>query len=220
VSGLLGSVKAWVVIGVLAALAVVGVGWALLITPQRTTLDELQSEIARQEDSNMSARAAIVRLKKEAEELPARKAELAAMKVTIPPVAGMPDLVRALNTIAKASGATLGEVTPGPAAAVDAVVTSSGKNADPAAPVTGLQQIPVTIRITGTYQQTEKFLAEIQKLKRGVLVTDFAFDSGTVTALEPFDTTIGADVFINPELGSKSTTAATPAPSPTPTTSG
>ena len=197
------STKAWALIGVLAAAVVLAVGWTLLISPARQHIAEVQDEVSSQASTNATAADAVARLKKQSSLLDERRAQMEALTITIPKTAQIPTLVRDINNTAALSGVTLDQITPASPQPVVAAGNSSQQKV-----VGGLQEIALSIGITGTYAQTRNFLIGLEAMKRGVLVhgLDMTENAGGVAGT--FKTTIRGGVFLNPDLGTRKAAAA------------
>jgi len=189
------SAKGWAIIGVLAALVVVALGWTMLIAPLRDQTGAVQEEAAAQIAANATAQDTVARLEKQAARLPAAKAQLEGLRSTIPADEEIPTLVRQINGAAVTAGVTLDVITP--ASAVPVAVPAAGG----ALPVGGLQEVPLAISVTGTYVQTQAFLAALESLQRGVLVRGIDLAEAPGAEEGQVHTAIRAGVFINPNLG-------------------
>ncbi len=204
------STKAWALIGVLAAAVVLAVGWTLLISPARQHVAEVQDEVSSQASTNATAADAVARLKKQSSLLDGRRAQMEALAVTIPKTAQIPTLVRDINNAAALSGVTLDQVTPASPVPVVAAGSSSQQKVEG-----GLQEIAVSIAVTGTYAQTRNFLVGLEAMKRGVLVHGLDMVENAGGAAGTFKTTIRAGVFLNPDLGTRKAASTATNPSAT-----
>ena len=79
----------------------------------------------------------------------------------------------------------------------------------------GLQEIAVSIAVTGTYAQTRNFLVGLEAMKRGVLVHGLDMVENAGGAAGTFKTTIRAGVFLNPDLGTRKAASTATNPSAT-----
>jgi Tfp pilus assembly protein PilO len=140
--------------------------WLLLIAPRRSQAAELQGQQVTTQQHNDELTARIADLRSQYGQLPAKRAELAAVLQQIPSVADVPQLVREINTMAEASGVTVDAITRSPAA----TVTASAAKADPT--TAGLVQIPLTMTLHGDYFQAMAFLQKLQtQLPRALLIS-------------------------------------------------
>jgi len=200
------SAKGWAIIGMLAAAVVLALAWTLVISPVRSNTADVQEQVAAQLEANTQSAQVLAKLKAQSATLPAQKAALKAAESAIPTSEQAPDLIRSLNDAAAASGVSLDQLTRATPIAVGASPT------DPVA--NGLQEIPLTIKVTGTYPQTQNFLANIEKMPRAVLVHGVTLGDaqGTVDSKDAYTTQLTAGAFFNPEPGKQAqpTAAATP----------
>ena len=192
------SAKAWLVVGALAAVVVMVLGWTMLISPMRDRTASVQDEVAAQQSANATAQDTVARLKKQSAGLSVRRAQLKALTTTIPASEQVPTLLRDISAAAKATGVTLGELTPFSPIAVTPAVSGSSSQTEV---VAGLQEVPLAISITGTYAQTQAFLAALEAMKRAVLVHGLDLAVGTGGTEATLTTSLRAGVFINPDLG-------------------
>lgn len=203
------SAKAWLVVGALAAVVVMVLGWTMLISPMRDRTASVQDEVAAQQSANATAQDTVARLKKQSAGLSVRRAQLKALTTTIPASEQVPTLLRDISAAAKATGVTLGELTPFSPIAVAPAVSGSSSQTEV---VAGLQEVPLAISITGTYAQTQAFLAALEAMKRAVLVHGLDLAVGTGGSEATLTTSLRAGVFINPDLGTPRVAPAPAAP--------
>jgi len=203
------SAKGWLVVGALAAVVVMVLGWTMLISPMRDRTSLVQDEVASQQAANATAQDNVARLKKQSAGLSVRRAQLKALATTIPASEQIPTLLRDISAAAKSAGVTLGELTPSSPLLV--TPPTAGNASQPAA-VGGLQEVPLAISITGTYAQTQAFLAALESMKRAVLVHGLDLAVGTGGTDATLTTSLRAAVFINPDLGTPSVVPAPAAP--------
>jgi len=185
-------------------------GWLLLISPQRATIDEFNDQTAQQVEANARTTDSIARLRKQLPQLPASKAELAALRVAIPKSADMAGYVLDVSGAALKSGVVLNEVTPAAAMSLGAPAdpTSAGATGLPA----DLTQVPVAIGVAGTYAQANAFVAALEELPRAVLVRSVSLEPQAQGVENPLYTvTVTTAVFYNPSTGAAKPSAA-PAP--------
>lgn len=191
----------WRLGGVAIALLLLVATWFILVNPQRTQAGDL--ETARQDQLAQSAalQAKISLLKKQAEELPRKEAELAAIQQKLPPSAAIPSLIRTLNRTARRAKVTMSTLTPGQptaikaatpagsgssAAANDAEGSAEQSNPDatpsaapkPSAASALVQAIPVSLTACGSYSQLRNFLVQLESMERAMLITGLNIGKG------------------------------------------
>lgn len=236
--------RLWVGGAGLAALALTAGSWFGLVAPRHDEAAAIREQTLVVAQQNDALVAKVGGLETQLAELPARRAEAAALREQLPAETDLPALIRQLSALADRSGATLVGVTPtepstaaadGTAAATAAPVPSSEPSAAPAdatataAPATtdgttaalpgGLETVPVTVAATGTFAQVQELLRLVQtELPRAVLVHDVTMTSSEAGV----DLTAVADVFVLPltaqeeQLALAAAPAAAPAPTATP----
>lgn len=175
--------RKWSALAVLAVAVVFVASWFLLVAPKRGAAADLRQQTSDQQAANSALVQKLAVLKAQAADLPKRKAELALVRQQIPDNPALPSLVRDLTAAGRAAGVTvlsLAPATPTPVVLTAAQpVAATGAAAAPA-----LYQVPFTLKVTGSYFETEQFVNRLEKLRRAFLVTGFslkALDATTST---------------------------------------
>ena len=226
--------------GWLAATAVVAVllttaVWFLLISPTRAEAAATRELTAAAEASNAQLVVRLEQLEQQFIELPAKEAELAAVRVAMPEDDALPELIRTVDAYAAETGVTLMSLAPGapvlpvpdPAPAAPAAPAADGTVAPapvaPAGPVT--VSIPLVTTVVGDYFEVKAFLEELQTGSRAHLVTDLSLTAETPAeatggkpATRPGDVTmtVTGSVFALRDLAATATPAVPPAPGTAP----
>lgn len=184
----------WVAGTTLLCVALLGLSWLLLVSPQRTEAAELRDQNASTQSQNDLLEVKIAQLRAQFAKLPESQAELASILAQMPPDAGMPRLVRDLDAMSESTGVTLSSVTPGPgqtlttgtavpgAAPAAPTATAAAGAAAGTAAVDGstVVAIPVTVAVDGDYFQTVAFLKQLQtQMPRAFLVTAVQMSAGS-----------------------------------------
>lgn len=170
--------KQWVVLSAVTSLAVLALGWFLLVAPQRHQAADLHAQQASAESENDGLRTKLSVLRSEADKVGEQQAQLDSIARQIPDVPGQPDLVRALQQAATGAGVQLVTVAPG---ALQAAVSATSPTSTGSAASTGtssLQAMPVSITAAGTYFQVQQFLAALEQLPRALRVTNVSLANG------------------------------------------
>ena len=184
------TLKQWIALSVLAALAVVAGGWFLVISPKRSEAAEVRTQVAGQLSSNDVLATQIEVLKAKSRDLPAEQARLARVAAKIPENPGLPNYVRSLLDASAATGVELVSITPGqpvlaaaPAAAAPADPNAPAPAAAPAAPAAGaagqLATIPVSINVVGGFFEVTQFMVQLEQLPRAMRVNNLTMTPGT-----------------------------------------
>ena len=165
----------------LGTLAVMAGGYFLLVTPKNNTAAALGEETETQEQLNTQLRSQIAMLNKQKKNLPAQQNELNKFEALIPPNPALPSLVRALSDAADNAGVELLNISPVLPEFTKQVNAKTGAVVPgklPAPKGQVVADIPVTMRVSGTYSQVEQFFAEIEEMSRALLVRGFSVKRG------------------------------------------
>jgi Tfp pilus assembly protein PilO len=178
-------IKQYAVLTLVGVLAVLALGWFLLVSPKHSEAADLTAQADAQLQANAAIENQLRLLKAQAEDLPQQQAKLAAVAAKIPDNPALPNLVRALVAAGKSAGVELVSVVPGSPSAVTAAQTPG---AAPVAPGTArttatasagqLTAIPLTLTVAGGYFQVEQFVANLENLPRALRVTNLAMTTG------------------------------------------
>jgi type IV pilus assembly protein PilO len=159
----------------MGSVAVLALGWFLLVTPKADQAAAVRAETETQLAANQQLQSKINMLTKQKKDKPKLQGELDAFARLIPSNPALPALVRALSDAAEKTDVDLVSVSPGnPALAAGAApgtvaTTSSGLT---------LAQIPVAIKIAGKYSQISQFVAEVEGLNRAFMVNGLKIAPG------------------------------------------
>lgn len=183
-------IKQWVALTLVGALAVLAVGWLLVVSPTRAKAAELRGQADAQQSTNRQLETQLAVLKAQAKDLPKEQAKLAAVATKIPDNAGQPALLRALAAAADAAGVEFVSVAPGAlapfapatatdAAAADPTATDATAGTAAAAGSAGtLLGMSLTIKIAGGYYETEEFVALLEELPRALRISGLTITPG------------------------------------------
>jgi Tfp pilus assembly protein PilO len=239
--------RKWSALAALLVAAIFAASWFLLIAPKRSEAAGLRANKAEQDATNQRLVQQLEVLKAQAQDLPKQEAFLAQIRRQVPSNPALPALIRDLTAGAKKSGVELVSLAPAlPVAVVAPVVTAvvpttagtaapsptataaPGAVTAPVAAAPVLYQVPITVKTTGSYFETEQFLNKVEGLKRSFLVTGFTLRYAATTAENPnagpLELEIKGRVFLSPAAAVAAwatvpvpgATATTPAPSTAP----
>jgi Tfp pilus assembly protein PilO len=158
--------RATIAVAAVACLAVLVGGWFLLIKPTRASISKTKAETAQQQQDNQSAELQLQTMRSIAKNLPAEKAELAALQKKVPNQVELPTILRSMQFLAITSGVKLVSITPTSPTPLD--------NAP------GIASVTVQLGISGGYAEIEQFDSALEGLQRTFLVTGFTFTGGAV----------------------------------------
>jgi Tfp pilus assembly protein PilO len=156
----------WTLVTAAIALLVLVGAWFLLLGPQRAEAADLATQRSAVAEQNDRLALNQAQLQAELEQLPARKAQLAAILASMPDDSQLPQLLRQLQSSAENTGVALTSVVPGTAAAYDAT----------RAP--GVVSVPVAVTVAGSLAEVELYLKQLQADSTRY----FLVDSVTLTA--------------------------------------
>lgn len=206
--------RKWTLGAALVALAVVAGGWFLLISPQRSTVADLQAQTEAQENTNSSLQTDIEVLKQQNKDLPEKQAELAALRTQIPEVPQLPTYIRELQDLGTKSGVDFTSMTPA------APTELGGADAETLTPDM-LAAINVDMVVQGSYFEITKFMNELETASRYTLVSGYTIaveenegeEEAGASGPAPLNATINARIYLvpaTPEVTAPTTTATTP----------
>lgn len=218
--------RQWTMFTVLAVVVVLVAGWMIAIKPQRSNAADLRSQAEQAVSGNDQLRNQLGVLKAQAKDLPKQQARLAAIDKKIPDNPALPSLIRTLSDAADGAGVDLVSLAPALPVAVAATAptapakATAGKPAVPAA--LPLQQVPVTLSVTGTYFNVEQFVSNLESLERAMIIDGWSLapgggkgaKAGAPGATDQLTAQIKARVFMAPAPAAPVT-----APTAKPTTS-
>jgi Tfp pilus assembly protein PilO len=218
--------RRWSFLTAVAVVAILAAGWFLLVSPKRGEASELKASTISQEEANSRLQSQIEMLQAQQADLPKKRAELAALGRQIPNNPALPTLIRSLTAASRQVGVSLDSMSPAvPVPMVDPALTApvaapsatSGTNesntadataeestpapAAPAAVPPSLYQVPLTVKMTGSFFELEQFISKLEGLKRSFLVTGFSVGAvaGETATQGDLELTLQGRVFLAPE---------------------
>jgi Tfp pilus assembly protein PilO len=192
--------KLSLVIALVVTVAVLAGGWFLGVQPQLALAAANGTQQETIDSTNRANQSELARLAKAAESLSATKSELATLRASVPASMDTTPFLKALDGSASAAGVvvtsiTIGDATPyeAPAAApsdaaspsatpsptsspsaTPAVPSAPGPLTDAAITGTDFTVIPITVAVTGSYDQALAFTKSVQNGDRLFLVNRIA----------------------------------------------
>ena len=221
--------RKWAALAVLLVAAIFVASWFLLIGPKRSDAAALRSLKVEQDARNTSLIQQLEVLKAQAQDLPKQEAFLAQIRRQLPDNPALPTLIRNLTSAAGKSGVELTALTPElPVAVLAPIVAvptapaattapaddgSAGPATVAAPPAPTLFQVPITVKTSGSYFETEQFLNKLEGLKRSFLVTGFSLKSVAPIPGRPnsLELEIKGRVFLSPAAAITAASATAPA---------
>ena len=192
----------WLGGGVAGAVALLAIGWFLLIGPQNSETTSLNDQTSTEQDRADTIQRRVAELRDQERNLPIYQAQLATGRQALPATPGLPDFLRLLQSAGDASGVSVSGVSVG-----------GGGSAE--APRTVLYSVPITLTVTGgNATKVNLFIDQLRLVQpRAVLIISVnVMPAGNSTTLSgATGLTLGIKVFVLPAT----TPAAAPSPSPT-----
>lgn len=196
----LGTPTATKVVGGLSMLAILGLGWTLVVGPETNRLSETRQEVADTRDQNAVLQSRLAVLKKEAEQLGQTRRTAHQLAEKFPPTADQPGMFEEVTTAAVDAGIGPKGVTtlaPTPPSVGDP--TSGTTSTTSGATGTRLlARQTVQVSVTGSYEETEQLLENLEHMPRAYLITSLSLSGGTEGGT--YTTTISGDMFVMPPV--------------------
>ena len=199
------------VFGVIGLIAVAALGWVVAVGPQTSTLAATREEVSAVRDSNAMLAGQLASLVKQERRLDETRATARRMAAKFPPTADQPGLFEQVTAAAVdagigAQGVTTLAPTPPSLGEGPAGASTTGATAPAAAAPGGLLgRQTVTVTVTGTYDQTQRLLTNLEHMRRAYLISSVALAGGADDT--SYTTTITGDMFVMPPVKDPGTTA-------------
>ena len=152
--------RIWLGGGAILAVAILVLGWFVVVNPQLTTASSTRDEIESVRTQNLVLEAKNAKLKAQNDDVASLRDTLAAAVAQLPFDSGLPEFTRQVSAQATENSVALASIVVGAAAAVAGTTTSDTATATPTS--TGLVGIPVTLVATGTNAGQLAFLTALQ----------------------------------------------------------
>jgi Tfp pilus assembly protein PilO len=191
------------VLGGLSLVAVAGLSWVLVLGPETSTLSDtrLQIESARQQNQVLTQQ--LSQLEAQRGELQKTRRTASALGAKFPPTADQPGLFEEVTAAAVDAGiGAKGVTTLAPTPPVIGGA-AGGVTPEPPAPGTGSGQLAsqtVSVSVTGTYDETERLLENLEQMPRAYLITTVALSGSGESSTGAFTTTIAGEMFVMPPI--------------------
>lgn len=214
-------------LGGLSLLVLAALGWMLVVGPETSTLAETRDEIVSTRDQNAVLAAQLASLEKQRQDLGATRHAARAMAVKFPPTADQPGMFEQVTQAAVSAGigpkgVTTLAPTPPQLGTAGGVAAAPPPPATPATPADGAAPAPaagllarqtVTVSVTGTYDQTQQLLSNLEQMERAYLITGITLSGDASTG--SYTTTVTGDMFVMPPVKDPGKTIDLAATSPT-----
>jgi Tfp pilus assembly protein PilO len=216
--------RQWALLTSLGCVALLVVGWLVIVKPERSHAASLRSQATDVQASNATLQGKLAQLRAEQKDTPAEEKLLASINQKVPDNPQLPTLIRQLSAAADGAGVTLLSLAPGAPVAVAvpaAAATTAGATTTAAAVAPSpLSAIPLAVSVQGTYANIESFFSAVESLSRAMLVSSFTIApagaaTGAGSAGSPTGTpgqlaaSLNTTVFEAPAVGGTAPTTAT-----------
>lgn len=186
--------RATKVLGSLGLLVLLAASWLLVLGPETAELSETRAQIQETRDQNDALRLELAALQRQADQLGQVRRRAAALAGMFPPTADQPGLFKAINAAAVDAGIGPDGVTtlaPNP----PVIGADPAAGVQPVAPAEGeqLARQLVTVSLEGSYDQTQRLLANLEGMGRAYLITSVSLSGG---AAEGYSTTVTGEMFV------------------------
>jgi Tfp pilus assembly protein PilO len=175
-------VKAWYAGAAGAAIVVLAAGWFLIVSPLNGQASDIQATADAKSANVQLLEAQIAKLKVESKDVIAVQRQAQAIRDRLPATPSMPSLIRDISAQAKSSGAVLVGITPAQPTALTPLVNSGSAGTGSLSTPGQVNEIPLTIQITGNYAQVRTFISDLENLNRSILLTDIDITRGDTAA--------------------------------------
>lgn len=171
--------RLWFLGGVLGAVVIALVGWALLIGPQRDSTDNVNAQAESVRAGNAALQSRIASLRDESKNMAAVQQAQRAARLALPADAGVPAFLRSLQRLGAATNTDVVTLTAG------SLTASEAKS--------GVQALPISAQVNGPTDRLAVFLDQLQTVQpRAVLLTHVV--EGTQTGASSLQLTMTAFV--------------------------
>jgi Tfp pilus assembly protein PilO len=199
----LGTPAATRLLGTLSLLVVAALGWTVVVGPETGTLADTRAEIESTRDQNAVLTGQLASLEKQVSQLGETRRTARDLAALFPPTADQPGLFEEVTAAAVDAGiGPEGVKSLAPSPPVLGGASPGAPPADPAAPAdpTGVQlaRQTVTVSVSGTYDQTQRLLANLEQMSRAYLVGSVTLAGDATTGA--YTTTIEGDMFVMPPV--------------------
>ena len=187
------------ILGATGLVLIVALGWLLIVGPKTAALADVRLQIADTRDQNDTLQLQLVALKKQAEQLDEVRATARALAEKFPPTADQPGLFREITAAAQNAGIGpdgLTSLAPTPPVEGSGDAASGIQLEEPSE---GLAKQTMAIAVTGSYDQMQQLLENLEQMPRSFLITSVALAGGAEgegAEAGQFTTTISGDMFV------------------------
>lgn len=189
------------VIGGLGLAAIAALGWTLVLGPETSSLSDTRAQVDAAREQNTVLLSQLSQLKAQEKELRKTRKIASDLSAKFPPTADQPGLFEQVTTAAVDAGiGPKGVTTLAPTPPVIGSAASGVGAAQPAVGSGTLASQDVQVAVTGTYDQTQHLLENLENMPRAFLVTSVSLSGSGEAATGAFTTTIAGNMFVMPPI--------------------
>ncbi len=192
----LGTPTATKIVGTLSLVVVAALGWTLVVGPETSELSDRRDAIETTRSQNLQLAADLAELEKQRDELGATRRTAAALAEKFPPTADQPGLFEEVTAAAVEAGIGAEGVT-----TLTPTPPMIGAAAEPGAPADAgsmLARQEVSVAVSGSYDQTQRLLENLEQMRRAYLVRTIALTGDPETGA--YTTTVTGEMFVMPPV--------------------
>jgi len=189
------------VVGTLCLLVVVALGWTFVVGPETSALSDTRAQVDSSREQNELLLQQLGQLQQQKTELRKTRKVAEELATQFPPTADQPGLFEQVTAAAVDAGigpqgvTTLAPTPPVIGAAAGGVTADA-----PAAGSGSLATQDVSVSVTGTYDQTQRLLENLEHLARAYLITSVGLSGSGDDTTGTFTTSISGQMFVMPPV--------------------
>lgn len=218
--------RTWLIGGIIASVLLALLGWTAVVNPRMQAAAQTRDEAVELEDQSQVVMAQVRQLQQQAQDLPEQVAALEQIQQRIPSSVDVPALLRDIQRSAqvhnvKVDSLTPGEITVFSASEQQAGTGSTASSGDPVATPdatapapqaspsemgqgslpdgVGLSYVPITVTVTGDFQNLRSFTQSLEQLQRAYLVTGVKLARASTDTATTAPSTAGSDLSMTVE---------------------
>lgn len=194
------------VIGALALLAIAALSWTFVLGPETSSLSDARAEVDAARQQNAALLQQLSQLKAQEKELKETRKAATKLAEKFPPTADQPGLFQQVTAAAVDAGiGPQGVTTLAPSPPVIGSATGGVGATTPVAGSASLASQDVSVSVTGSYDQTERLLQNLEHMPRAFLMTSVALSGSDTSSADGttaggFTTTITGQMFVMPPI--------------------
>jgi len=189
------------VVGSLCLVAVAALGWTFVVGPETSTVSETHAQVDAARAQNATLVQQLGELKGQQAEVRKTRAVAVELAAKFPPTADQPGLFEQVTAAAVAAGiGPDGVTTLAPTPPMIGSATGGVSADQPEVGSGTLATQDVTVSVTGSYDQTQRLLENLEHMPRAYLITSVALAGSGEDTDSTFTTTIAGHMYVMPPI--------------------